>query len=81
VLAEQEAEKGFQETLRPDQRFFRRGRAAAWAGTLNGAQVARIISDHGAVMRQFGYLDAAGNPIVDWQPLTTTDDSTQLLPA
>ena len=36
--------------------FFREGKAGNWRQTLTALQVARIVGDHGAVMRRFGYL-------------------------
>jgi aryl sulfotransferase len=62
-LRRQEAEGGF--TERPDHTasFFRRGEAGAWIDTLTPDQVARIVADHGPMMRRVGYLDSTGNPL------------------
>jgi len=60
-LRAQEREFGF-EGRSPGTPFFRRGLVGGWRDTLSEEQVARIIGDHGAVMRRFGYLDAHGNP-------------------
>jgi hypothetical protein len=58
----QEGEKGFHE--RPPQlgTFFRTGRSGGWRESLSDEQVARVISDHGEVMRRFGYLADDGDP-------------------
>jgi hypothetical protein len=64
VLQGQEARDGFEE--RPAEArspFFRRGMAGAWRDELPSAQVARIVADHGTVMRRFGYLDLRGEPV------------------
>ena len=44
-------------------RFFRQGRSGGWRDKLSGAQVDRIVADHGQVMRRFGYLDPTGEPV------------------
>lgn len=62
-LAQQERKQGFRERPARAQRFFREGRAGSWRDSLTDAQVARIVADHGPMMRRFGYLDAAGNPV------------------
>ncbi len=56
-LQAQEKAKGFREgpRPRPDGRFFRRGEAGAWRDELTAEQVARIESDHAAMMRRLGY--------------------------
>ena len=57
-LREQEAAGGFVE--RPDVAtapFFRTGRSGGWREVLSPAQAARIVRDHAAEMRRFGYLD------------------------
>jgi len=43
--------------------FFRNGKSGDWMDKLTSRQVERIISDHGLVMRRFGYLNET------WQPL------------
>jgi len=63
VLSQQEAEKGFKERPGKTERFFRQGKSGGWRDRLTAAQVDRIVADHGAVMRRFGYLDEAGNPL------------------
>jgi len=62
-LARQEAEKGFRERPLHTESFFRQGKSGGWRDKLTVAQVERIIADHGAVMRRFGYLDADGRPV------------------
>ncbi|HXD45178.1 MAG TPA: sulfotransferase domain-containing protein [Pseudolabrys sp.] len=57
-LQSQEREKGFREWLDEDaggRLFFRQGKAGAWTGELSEAQVARIESEHRAVMTRLGY--------------------------
>ena len=61
-LARQESERGFRERPQHTARFFRQGQPDAWKNQLNGGQIARIIADHGAIMRKYGYLDAQNNP-------------------
>lgn len=48
------------------KRFFRKGLVGDWQTTLTDAHVQRIIHDHGDTMRAFGYLDAHGNPIIEY---------------
>ena len=62
-LKAQESDKGFKEKPAHTASFFRQGKSGGWRGELTDAQVARIIADHGPVMRRFGYLDAGGNPL------------------
>lgn len=62
-LKRQEGEKGFRERPPKVGSFFRQGRSGDWRETLSDEQVARIIADHGEVMRRFGYLDANGVPV------------------
>jgi len=61
-LAGQETAKGFRERSRHAGRFFRSGRSGGWRTALTQEQVRRIVADHGAVMRRFGYLDGDGEP-------------------
>lgn len=63
ILSEQEATNGFRERAPRSERFFRQGKAGSWRQTLTPAQVARIVRDHFAVMRRFGYVDADGTPL------------------
>jgi Sulfotransferase domain len=64
VLQEQEKSRGFRERPAGAPAFFRKGQIGSWREVLNADQVGRLVSDHGAVMRRFGYLSAAGE-IVD----------------
>ncbi len=54
-LQEQERASGFMERPRNAAAFFREGRVDGWRTVLTPAQAARIVADHGAVMRQCGY--------------------------
>lgn len=54
-LSRQEQERGFQERPRHAPSFFRAGKSGGWRELLTPAQVERIVTDHGAVMRRFGY--------------------------
>lgn len=54
-MAQSEAEAGFRERSRHQDRFFRRGMAGGWADELTDEQVARLEADHGEVMRRLGY--------------------------
>lgn len=62
-LSRQESEKGFRERPMRAERFFRQGRSGGWRDKLTSQQVQRIVADHAAVMRRFGYLDARGEPL------------------
>ena len=59
-----EERDGFAERpQRSSEAFFREGRAGQWRERLNAAQVARIVADHGPLMKRFGYLpEAAEQP-------------------
>lgn len=56
TLAAQEQAGGFREKGAAQARFFRRGEAGQWQDVLPEAVAARIVADHGAVMRRHGYL-------------------------
>lgn len=62
-LSRQESEKGFHERPPHTERFFRQGRSGDWREKLTPLQIDRIVANHGAVMRRFGYLDASGQPV------------------
>lgn len=62
-LSRQEKERGFRERPPRTRHFFREGRSGGWRETLSADQVAKIIADHGEVMRRFGYLDERGEPV------------------
>lgn len=55
TLRQQERERGFREKTQASASFFRKGRAGDWRETLTPDQIARIESDHAAVMQRFGY--------------------------
>jgi hypothetical protein len=55
-LQAQEKRQGFLEKAELADRFFREGRAGQWREILTQGQIARIVRDHGAQMRRFGYL-------------------------
>lgn len=59
-LKRQEAERGFREKSSKTESFFRKGVSGSWREDLSEAEVARVVADHGEVMRRFGYLDSAG---------------------
>lgn len=61
-LQSQEDKEPFRERNPRSARFFRKGVAGDWQTTLTDAQIDRIVAAHGAVMRRFGYVDAAGAP-------------------
>lgn len=63
VLARQEEEQGFRERPPKTERFFRQGKSGDWRDRLTPEQVARIVAGQGEVMRRFGYLNAAGEPV------------------
>lgn len=62
IVAQQEQQHGFRENPGKSGKFFRQGKSGSWRDTLCAEQIARILADHGAMMRRFGYLDAQGNP-------------------
>lgn len=55
-LAGQEARAGFSERPPHSDSFFRQGEAGTWQESLSKAQIEKITTDHGAVMRKLGYL-------------------------
>ncbi len=57
TLAAQEARDGYRAGgAAAGGRFFRTGQAGQWRGALSDAQIQRIETDHGAMMRRLGYL-------------------------
>ena len=62
VLADQERRDGFAERPASADRFFRQGQVGGWRQVLTDAQAERIVSDHHAMMLQFGYLAPDGSP-------------------
>lgn len=59
----QEAKLGFGERYPTSASFFRKGEIGSWRERLSTEQVARLIADHGAVMRRFGYLNDRSEPV------------------
>jgi len=62
-LQRQERAHGFQEKSPRAASFFRQGTVGSWRQCLTPAQVQRIVCAHREVMRHFGYLTAAGEPV------------------
>ena len=61
-LQQQEKSGGFKEKPSNTPSFFRQGKSGGWRDELNEEQAAKIIADHGTVMRRFNYLDEHNNP-------------------
>ncbi len=59
-LQQQEQTTGFKEKAAAATSFFRKGQSGDWRTVLTTEQVQRIVYDHGAVMRRFGYLSENG---------------------
>ena len=57
TLAAQEASEGYAARRDAAAPFFRQGRSGAWRDVLTPSQSDRIVADHGAMMKNFGYLD------------------------
>lgn len=55
-LVKLEEADGFAEKPPGAERFFRKGIAGDWRGSLSKEQVARIEADHGTLMKKLGYL-------------------------
>ena len=55
---------GFQDKPPALKHFFRKGIVGDWQSTLTDNQIQKMITDHGSVMQQFGYLDQHNKPIV-----------------
>lgn len=62
-LESQETSNGFRERPPEMGHFFRSGRSGGWRAQLSADQVARVVRDHGEVMRRFGYLSPSGEPL------------------
>ncbi|MEK6249407.1 MAG: sulfotransferase domain-containing protein [Planctomycetales bacterium] len=62
-LQQMEQEDGFREKAVQCTAFFRKGSVGSWREKLNEQQVERIITDHGKLMKQFGYLDENNQPV------------------
>ena len=63
VLSRQESKLGFKERPPEAERFFRQGTVGGWRQVLSQENVDKLVSDHGEVMRRFGYLDGQGSPV------------------
>jgi hypothetical protein len=63
LLSQQEMNKGFREKPAHTEKFFRQGKSGDWREKLTKEQVAKVVEDHGRVMRRFGYLDELGEPV------------------
>jgi hypothetical protein len=59
-LKKQEEESGFSEKAPQAESFFRAGVSGSWREVLAGPLAAKLIKDHGSVMKRFGYLTEAG---------------------
>lgn len=55
-LQSAEDENGFMDRLPGQERFFRKGVAGGWRDSLSIAQMKRIESEHGSMMKKLGYL-------------------------
>lgn len=64
VLAEQEKNDGFAERSAEADRFFRKGKTGSWRDELSDENVRTLISKHGEVMEEFGYLSTDGEVLV-----------------
>ncbi|OGT36453.1 MAG: hypothetical protein A3F11_11720 [Gammaproteobacteria bacterium RIFCSPHIGHO2_12_FULL_37_14] len=64
-LQQFEKQAYFSEKPLKTQYFFRKGVVGDWRETLTQIQIKRIIHDHGETMRNFGYLDQNGDPILE----------------
>lgn len=56
----QEIANGYNGKAEQAESFFRKGRVGSWREGLTDELVARLIDDHGDVMRRFGYLSQQG---------------------
>ena len=55
-LAQQEAERGFNERPKTAETFFRKGQAGQWIQALSKAQIAAVVAAHAPMMMRFGYV-------------------------
>jgi hypothetical protein len=56
ALQAQESRNGFHERDATTQRFFRKGKPAAWQEGLTAAQAQEIVNAHGPMMQRLGYI-------------------------
>ena len=56
----QEKEHGFGEKMAGSDAFFRKGQVGSWREELTPELAQKLIADHAAVMKRFGYLDENG---------------------
>jgi len=62
-VRKQEEKDGFGEKMPRAKSFFRKGEIGSWRESLTPEHAAKIVADHGDVMRRFGYLDDQGKPV------------------
>lgn len=63
TLQQNEQVNGFKESAGDGKVFFRKGIVGDWVNTLTARQVKQIVTHHGYIMRQFGYLDKHNRPL------------------
>ncbi|NJD90895.1 MAG: sulfotransferase domain-containing protein [Geobacter sp.] len=68
AVRQQEEAEGFQEKSASSKRFFRKGVIGSWLEELTIEQMQQIVTDHGPVMRRFGYLTKNGEIALDIAP-------------
>ena len=62
-VQQQEAEHGFGEKMPGAKSFFRKGQVGSWREELTPELAQKLVADHAAVMRRFGYLNENGELI------------------
>jgi hypothetical protein len=62
-LRKQEEKFGFREKPQNAEYFFREGKLGTWKKHLTSEQKHKIINDHQAMMKKFGYLDDNDEPV------------------
>jgi hypothetical protein len=62
-LRQQEEKTGFAERPPRAKSFFRKGEIGSWRETLSPKQARKLVADHAAVMRRFGYLNERDEPV------------------
>lgn len=63
VVQQQERENDFRERLPGQGALFCKGERGSWREQLADILRVKLVGDHGEVMRRFGYLSEAGEPI------------------